>query len=474
MQFISTRGGTLGAYSDVLLEGLAPNGGLAVPELLPQFTNDDLERWRPLDYAGLATEVLALFATDIPREDLEQLTAHAYGEGRFASEDVVPLQKLDAQLTLVGLSEGPTLAFKDMAMQYLGQTLDYVLAKRDRVLNVLGATSGDTGSAAEHALRGRERVSVFMLSPQGRMSAFQRAQMYSLQDENVHNIAVKGVFDDCQNLVKRLAEDIDFKRGNNIGAVNSINFGRISAQIAYYVWAWLRATDELSADAREGFEVSFAVPSGNFGNILSGLYAKLMGLPVRKLVLAVNENNVLDEFFRTGFYRPRNAENTLATSSPSMDVSRASNLERFVFELLGRDGGRTAAAWSELAETGEIDLSVAQHTFEPLFGIVSGTSTHADRLATIRSVHDASGVTIDPHTADGVKVAREHLEDGVPMLVLETAKPQKFADTISEALGSPVDADAETQALLDAPQRVVELDDDEQLLRDFISKRVLR
>ncbi|GAA4054845.1 hypothetical protein GCM10023063_49140 [Arthrobacter methylotrophus] len=206
MQYISTRGGTLGSYSDVLLEGLAPNGGLAVPELLPRFTNEDLESWRSLDYAGLATAVLGLFATDIPREDLEQLTAHAYGEGRFVSEDVVPLQKLDAQLTLVGLSEGPTLAFKDMAMQYLGQTLDYVLGKRDRVLNVLGATSGDTGSAAEHALRGRERVSVFMLSPQGRMSAFQRAQMYSLQDENVHNIAVKGVFDDCQNLVKRLAE----------------------------------------------------------------------------------------------------------------------------------------------------------------------------------------------------------------------------------------------------------------------------
>ncbi|MGO2747068.1 threonine synthase [Microbacterium sp.] len=472
MQYISTRGGTLGQFSDVLLEGLAPNGGLAVPEQLPRLSADDLERVRVLTYPQLATEIIGLFATDIPRADLARLTENAYGGGKFAAEEIVPLTAVDG-MTLVGLSEGPTLAFKDMAMQFLGEALEYVLEKRDRVLNVLGATSGDTGSAAEHALRGLDRVSVFMLSPQGRMSAFQRAQMYSLQDENVHNIAVAGVFDDCQNLVKRLNTDLDFKRRHSIGAVNSINFGRIAAQIVYYVWAWLRTTDAVAESERAGFEVSFAVPSGNFGNILSGHYARTMGVPIHQLVLATNENNVLDEFFRTGHYRPRTSADTLATSSPSMDVSRASNLERFVFDLLGRDPERTAAAWHELEERDEIDLSAELDRFQDEFGIVSGTSTHDDRLATIRDLHDKTGVTIDPHTADGVKVARERIENGIPMLVLETAKPAKFADLIEEAIGQSVKPDADTQALLDAPQRVIEMPDDEQQLRAYISERAL-
>lgn len=473
MQYISTRGGSLGSYSDILLEGLAPNGGLAVPEFIPALSADDFERLRGLDYAQLATEIIGLYATDIPRDDLATICQRAYNTGRFDSADVVPLTPISADLTLVGLSEGPTLAFKDMAMQYLGEVLEYTLSKSDRVLNVLGATSGDTGSAAEYALRGRDRVSVFMLSPQGRMSDFQRAQMYSIDDANIHNIAVAGVFDECQSLVKALSEDVQFKRDHQLGAVNSINFGRISAQIVYYIWAWLRATDSIDAADRATAEVSFAVPSGNFGNILSGLYAKLMGVPVRRLVLAVNENNVLDEFFRTGHYRPRSAENTLATSSPSMDVSRASNLERFVFELFGRDGQQTAAAWSELASTNEIDLSSLQPRFVADFGIVSGTSTHADRIVTIKQCADSSGVLIDPHTADGVKVALSYRESDVPMLVMETAKPQKFADTMSEALGAPAPIDAATQALLDAPQHVVKMANDESQLRAFIAEHAL-
>ncbi|AGW41130.1 threonine synthase [Leifsonia xyli subsp. cynodontis DSM 46306] len=469
MRYISTRGGLLGPYSDTLIEGLAPDGGLAVPEELPRLDAEQLERWRPLDYAGLATEVIGLFATDIPREKLSRICRAAYRPEAFASPEIVPLRQIDGGMTLVGLSEGPTLAFKDMAIRFLGETLDVVLRESDRVLNVLGATSGDTGSAAEHALRGRERLAVFMLSPLGRMSAFQRAQMYSLLDDNVHNVVVDGVFDDCQNLVKRIAEDLDFKREHSLGAVNSINFGRISAQIAYYVWAWLRATD-----ARGPAEVSFAVPSGNFGNILSGHYARRMGLPVRRLALATNENNVLDDFFRTGRYRPRSAADTLPTSSPSMDVSRASNLERFVFDLLGRSAERTAAAWRELEVTGEIDLSAEQNRFLPEFGIVSGTSTHADRLATIRAVAESSGVTIDPHTADGVKVARPLVEPGVSMLVLETAKPQKFPETIAEALGVAPAPDAATRALLNATQRVTALPDDEGRLRALIAELALR
>lgn len=467
MQYISTRGGMQPQpFSETLLEGLAPDGGLAVPAELPRVDAAALEAWRGLSYPEFATEVIGLFATDIPREDLVRMTAAAYA-GFPAG--VVPLRPIDGGLTLVGLSEGPTLAFKDMAMQFLGQIVEYVLEKHDRVLNVVGATSGDTGSAAEHALRGKDRVSVFMLSPQGRMSPFQRAQMFSLDDANVHNIVIDGVFDDCQNLVKALAGDLAFKRTWSLGAVNSINLARIVAQVVYYFWAWLRATD-----ADGAAEVSFTVPSGNFGNILSGFFAKGMGLPVRRLVLAANENNVLDEFFRTGIYRPRSAADTLATSSPSMDISKASNLERFIFELVDRDPARVVGAWRDLGEQGFFDFSADQPRFAEEFGIVSGTSTHADRLATIRAVHEATGEIIDPHTADGVHVAREHVEDGVPMLVLETAKPQKFAETIREAIGVDLEYSPELRAMLDAPQHVTELADDEQALRAFIQQHALR
>ncbi|HWU29553.1 MAG TPA: threonine synthase [Microbacterium sp.] len=471
MRYISTRGGmTPQPFSETLLEGLAPDGGLAVPEQLPQVEAETLERWRALTYPQLAAEVLGLFATDIPREDLARMTADAYADFPDA---VVPLRSIGDGITLVGLSEGPTLAFKDMAMQFLGQALDYVLERKDQVLNIVGATSGDTGSAAEHALRGKDRVSVFMLSPQGRMSSFQRAQMYSLDDANVHNIAVEGVFDDCQNLVKKLAGDLEFKRAQHLGAVNSINLGRIAAQVVYYFWAWLRVTDAVEPEFRSGFEVSFTVPSGNFGNILSGFFAKGMGVPIRRLVLAANENNVLDEFFRTGVYRPRSAADTHATSSPSMDISKASNLERFIFELVGQDPSRVADFFRSIDEQGFVDLSAEQPRFEAEFGIVSGTSTHADRLATIRSVHEASGEIIDPHTADGVKVAREYVETDVPMLVLETAKPQKFAETITEAIGVELKFSAELQRMLAAPQHVTEMADDEQALRAFVAANAL-
>jgi threonine synthase len=472
MRYISTRGGMQPQpFSETLLEGLAPDGGLAVPETLPHVETETLERWRALTYPQLAAEVLGLFATDISREDLARMTDAAYTDFPDA---VVPLRSIGGGITLVGLSEGPTLAFKDMAMQFLGQVLEDVLEKQDRVLNIVGATSGDTGSAAEHALRGKERVSVFMLSPQGRMSSFQRAQMYSLDDPNVHNIAVEGVFDDCQNLVKKLSGDLDFKRAQNLGAVNSINLGRIAAQVVYYFWAWLRVTDAVEPEFRTGFQVSFTVPSGNFGNLLSGFFAKNMGVPIRRLVLAANENNVLDEFFRTGIYRPRAAADTHATSSPSMDISKASNLERFIFDLVDRSPERVVAAWRDLDQQGFFDFSAEQSRFEREFGIVSGTSTHADRLATIRSVYEGSGDIIDPHTADGVKVAREYVEQDVPMLVLETAKPQKFSETITEAIGVKLEFSPELRRMLDAPQHVTEMADDEQALRAFIQQHALR
>ncbi|GAA1595756.1 threonine synthase [Leucobacter chromiireducens] len=475
MKYISTRGGMAPApYSAILLEGLATDGGLVVPETVPQLTAERIEALRGLSYAELATEILSLYATDIPRADLAQMCAAAYSSENFVAEEIVPLTAIDEQISLVGLSEGPTLAFKDMAMQFLGQSLEYVLARSDRALNIIGATSGDTGSAAEYALRGKEGIAVFMLSPQGRMSDFQRAQMYSLTDANIHNIAVAGVFDDCQNLVKELSGDLEFKRAHELGTVNSINLGRISAQMVYYFWAWLRATDAVAADERAAFEVSFTVPSGNFGNILSGHMARAMGLPIRRLVLAANENNVLDQFFRTGIYEPRGAAETYATSSPSMDISKASNIERFIFDLLGRDTARLAAAWEELAETGRIDLTQELPRLDTEFGFQSGTSTHADRVATIRDVHASSGIIIDPHTADGVKVAREHVEPGIPMLVLETAKPEKFPDIVREATGIELGMPEHLADLLELPQHVTEMGNDAAALRAFIAERAVQ
>lgn len=476
MKYISTRGGMSPvSFSEILLEGLARDGGLAVPESIPSVSAKKLESWRSLSYAELATEILGLYIDDIPRTDLERICKAAYNESVFSGSDIVPLKPLANSLTLVGLSEGPTLAFKDLAMQFLGQVFEYVLARESRKLNILGATSGDTGSAAEYAMRGKLGVSVFMLSPHGRMSAFQRAQMYSLMDENIHNISVKGVFDDCQDIVKALAGDVTFKTSYHLGAVNSINWARICAQIVYYFWAWLRSSDAAANAGTDlsNYKVSFTVPSGNFGNILSGHFARSMGLPIHRLVLATNENNVLEEFFRTGIYRPRASAETLATSSPSMDISKASNFERFVFDLLGRDPKRLAAIWKKLEQEGSFDLSAQQARFSAEFGFVGGSSTHQDRLDTIRKVQQESDLLIDPHTADGVKVAQQFTETGIPMLVLETALPAKFGETIQEATGKTAPIPEHLKALADLPQKVVIMENDVEAIRDYITARAL-
>ena len=474
MRFISTRGGMAPAgFTDVLLSGLAPDGGLAVPESIPLVSRAQLEQWRSLSYSELAAEVIGLYATDIPAEDLSALTAAAYGPEHFPAP-VVPVHRLDevaGGLELVGLSEGPTMAFKDLAMQFLGQAIPYVLNRNGQVLNILGATSGDTGSAAEHAFRGQKGVAVFMLSPQGRMSDVQRAQMYSLDEPNIHNIAVDGVFDDCQNLVKALNNDAAFKATHAIGAVNSINIGRIAAQIVYYVWAWLRSTDALEEGLRSDYEVDVAVPSGNFGNIYAGHLARSMGVPIRRLILATNENNVLEEFFSTGVYRPRGRAETLATSSPSMDISKASNLERFIWQLLGPE--EFAQRWSELEAEGALDLSDHLDRLNTEFGFVSGSSSHADRLAAIGRVHSAADRLIDPHTADGVTVALRFMEPDFPTLVMETAKAAKFGETVTEALGRAQPDPPEITKLLALPQHVDTIANDEAPLRALIKANAL-
>ncbi len=487
MKYLSTRGDeTPRSFSEILLEGLAPDGGLYLPDHYPQVDAGTLARWRGLAYHELAFEILSLYIDDIPADDLKALAAKTYTAEVFGTQEIVPLKRLEGASTgsapstssgfagastgsartvyLEALSNGPTLAFKDMAMQLLGNLFEYELGRRGETLNILGATSGDTGSAAEYAMRGKHGVRVFMLSPHGRMSPFQQAQMFSLQDPNIHNIAVEGVFDDCQDIVKAVSGDLEFKRRHRIGTVNSINWARLLAQVVYYFAGYFQATTS------NGERVSFAVPSGNFGNICAGHVARMMGLPIERLVLATNENDVLDEFFRTGTYRVRGSAETHETSSPSMDISKASNFERFVFDLTGRDAARTRRLFAdEIARHGTFSVSPDEFARIPRFGFVSGSSTHADRLATIRDTWQRFGTMIDTHTADGLKVAREHATPGTPMIVLETALPAKFAETIVEALGREPGRPAAMQGIEQLPKRFTVMKPDADAVKRYIA-----
>ena len=514
MKYLSTRavsGDTSERkrFCEILLEGLAPDGGLYLPENYPQVDASTLEKWRRLPYADLAFEILSLYIDDIPAADLKAICRKTYTPEVFGTAKIVPLRPLEAGLYLEALSNGPTLAFKDMAMQLLGNLFEYELARRGEELNILGATSGDTGSAAEYAMRGKKSVRVFMTSPKGRMSAFQQAQMFSLQDANIHNIAIEGVFDDCQDIVKAVSNDLDFKRQYKIGTVNSINWARLMAQVVYYFAGYFQATQTPTLVASRAFggalplsslkgaaapadwqsqirgpglkesvplpKVSFTVPSGNFGNVCAGHVARMMGLPIDKLVVATNENDVLDEFFRTGVYRVRSSLDTHETSSPSMDISKASNFERFVFDLLGRDGDKTKSLFhDQLSQRSSFDLSgdAAFADAARRYGFASGKSTHADRIDTILDTYMRFDAIIDTHTADGVKVARQHMQPGVPMIVLETALPIKFAETIEEAIGIPPPRPAKFDGIEALPKRVVNLPADAAAIKRYIADNV--
>jgi threonine synthase len=480
VRYVSTRGfGTENPlpFGEILLEGLAPDGGLFVPQSYPQVSEAQLEQWRTLlteqGYAALAAQIVALFVDDIPLADLKALCAAAYGTGHdgkplFSNPDIVPVRRLsESEIWLAGLSFGPTAAFKDLAMQLLGQLFDYQLRRIDSWLTVLGATSGDTGSAAEYAMLGRERVRVAMLTPAGRMTPFQRAQMYTIADPRIANVAVDGVFDDCQDLVKAVNTDGAFKQRWHIGAVNSMNWGRLVGQVVYYFAAYLRTVSKI------GQPVSFAVPTGNFGNILAGHIARSMGLPIRDLVLATNENNVLVEFFETGVYRPRGSAETYATSSPSMDISKASNFERFIFDLFGRDAQRTADLFGrQLSENGQFDLSGTPEfaAIRDRYGFVAGSSTHQDRVATIHDLWERDGVLIDPHTADGVHVAQVYLDRvTTPLIAFEVALPVKFADTIHQAIGTEPPLPQRFEGIMQREQHVIPMPNDVDALKAWLS-----
>ncbi|MDR2454882.1 MAG: threonine synthase [Bifidobacteriaceae bacterium] len=470
MRYVSTRAlpGAAGLpFADILLAGLAPDGGLYLPERYPQTGPARLEQWRGLwareGYAALAGAVLELFAPEYGPDGIARLARRAYTAEKFSDPAIAPVERIGAgQLWLAHLAGGPTAAFKDLALQLLGELFEHELARRGTWLTVLGATSGDTGSSAERALEGRARIKVAMLTPRGRMTPFQQAQMYSIDDPSVANIAIDGVFDDCQDLVKALNLDAAFKARWRLGAVNSINWARVAAQVAYYFAAYFQTGQE---------RVSFAVPTGNFGNILAGHVARQMGLPVDALILATNENNVLHEFFQTGLYRPRAAAQTVATSSPSMDISKASNFERFAADLLGRDGARVAALFGRaLARDGCFDLGATPEFagVRQRFGFVSGASSHADRLAAIRRLWRDHGLLVDPHTADAVHVAAGSGVAG-PIVVLETALPVKFAQTIAEAVGFAPPVPPRFAGLLEAGRHAVDLPNDAAALKRWLA-----
>lgn len=468
MRYISTRGGMPhSTFCDILLSGLASDGGLVMPENYPAFSRTELAKLRRMNYPDLAFAILSRFIDDIPATTLRDIIRRTYTAAVFRNKDITPLHTLEDGLHLLRLSGGPTLAFKDVAMQLLGNLFEYVLEKTGGELNILGATSGDTGSSAEYAMRGKSGIRVFMLSPYAKMSVFQTAQMFSLQDPNIFNIAIRGVFDDCQDIVKSVSNDPVFKQKYHIGTVNSINWARVAAQVVYYFKGYFAATRS------DDEAVSFAVPSGNFGNIYAGHVARMMGLPVRKLILATNENNVLDEFFRTGCYRPRTAEETRQTSSPSMDISKASNFERFVFDMTDRDAEQVRKLWLAVEQGGSFHLA-GTAAWEKIMhsGFVSGSSSHAERIATIRKIHEQFGMLVDTHTADGLSTGMQYREPGVPLVCMETALPAKFAESIIEAVGHEPERPEGYENIENLPQRYTVMNADPDVIKIFLAENI--
>jgi threonine synthase len=376
---------------------------------------------------------------------------------------------LDDTLFIQELSNGPTLAFKDLAMQFLGNAFEYALSEKNEKINILGATSGDTGSAAEYAMKGKTAINVFMLSPAGKMSPFQRAQMYSIQEKNIHNIAVKLMFDGCQDLVKAVNKDENFKEKYKIGAVNSINWGRIAAQVVYYFKGYFAVAGETAQ------RVDFCVPCGNFGNICAGHIAKQMGLPIGRLIVATNENDVLNEFFTTGKYAPRSEAQTIATSSPSMDISKASNLERFIFDLLDRSPEKLKELWKKIDNGGSftLDAELLQKICQK-YGFVSGKNTHAGRIAAIREVYSKYGICIDTHTADGFAVAQKMRDSSVKTVILETAAAAKFEECFFEATSVKPVRPKQFESIENLPQKLLTIEPNLQILKNYIEENAIK
>ena len=457
MKYISTRGNIAPiGFKDAVMMGLATDGGLILPQSIPQIDRETLRSWSRLPYPDLAFNIISLFADDIPAPELKELIDRSYAS--FDHPETTPLIKKDG-VYILELFHGPTLAFKDVALQLLGNLFEYLLKERGEKMNILGATSGDTGSAAIAGVRGKQNIDIFIMHPHLKTSPIQALQMTTVLDENVHNIAVKGTFDDCQEIVKSLFNDLPFKKEYSLGAVNSINWARVMAQVVYYFYAWGRLPEQQ--------EVVFSVPTGNFGDIFAGYLAKRMGLPVSKLILATNENNILSRFVASGDY---SLGQVVQTVSPSMDIQLASNLERYLFYLFDESPERVKDAFAELQQTGRIvfsDQEIKRVQSEFLTCSVDEKQT----LATIASFSSENGYILDPHTAVGVRAALDCVKDGSSVICLATAHPAKFGDAVEKGIGFPLELPPRLAALQGLTTRCEVMEADRELIKRFLQER---
>jgi len=460
MHFVSTRGQAPAlSFSDAILAGLARDGGLYVPQTWPQLDSATIASFATAPYATIAARVIAPFLGDeFPAGAVESMIAEAYATFRHPS--ATPLVELEPGHYVLELFHGPTLAFKDVAMQLLARLMDHVLSARGARATIVGATSGDTGSAAIEAFRGRQNIDIFILHPEGRTSEVQRRQMTTVLDANVHNVALRGTFDDCQTLLKGLFNDLRFRDRVQLSGVNSINWGRIVAQIVYY----FKAAAQLGPPDRP---VSFVVPTGNFGDIFAGYAARQMGLPIEKLVIATNENDILARTLATGRYEIGTVTPTI---SPSMDIQVSSNFERLLFDAVGRDGAAIVRMMQNLGQSGA--FSIPPDALAAIrAGFSAGRTDEATTAATIRSTYEKSGYLLDPHTAVGVAQARQLLGQGTPIVTLATAHPAKFPAAVKAASGVEPGLPVWLADLYDRVERYDVLDNDLAAVEDFISAR---
>ena len=455
--YLSTRGTTEKvSFKDAVMMGLAEDGGLLLPETVPSVA-DRLDELAKLSYQELAFEILSLFTSDIPENHLKDLIGKSYST--FTTPEVAPVVK-KGDVYIQELFHGPTFAFKDVALQLLGNLFEYILKERGEQLNIIGATSGDTGSAAIYGVRGKENINIFILHPKGRVSPVQEMQMTSVTDSNVYNLAIEGTFDDAQDIVKAAFSDIDYKKKYKLGAVNSINWARVLAQIVYYFYGYFQAKKQ-GAD-----NVRFVVPTGNFGNIFAGYFAKQMGLPLDKIVLATNENNILSRFVKNGDY---STKEVVQTYSPSMDIQIASNFERYLYFLYGRDSVKVCEKMAELKKNGKITFSDAE--MEKVHGEFATFSTSNELTEkTIKSFYNETGYVLDPHTACGVAAALDMAD--ADYVCLSTAHPAKFPDVVEKAAGRIPEKPEGVAKLEKLDKRCVTIENDLEKVKKYVAEHV--
>ncbi|MBW1636727.1 MAG: threonine synthase [Deltaproteobacteria bacterium] len=464
MQYLSTRGGISPlSFTDAVMMGLAEDGGLLLPRTIPRIDSETLASWSGLNYPQLAFEIMSRFIDDIPSSNLKDIIHRSYAT--FNSEEVTPLVHR-GDLHILELFHGPTLAFKDIALQFLGNLFEYLLNKNDSILNIIGATSGDTGSAAIYGIRGKERLNIFILHPHQRVSHVQEKQMTTVTDRNVFNIAIRGSFDEGQAIVKTLFNDIEFKNKYHLGAINSINWARILAQVVYYVYSCLHVLSH-----EKDCSLDFTVPTGNFGDIFAGFIARRM-LPagtVRQLVLATNSNDILSRFVNQGTYSRGEVK---ITSSPSMDIQAASNFERYLYYLVDNDSARTKDLMEEFGKNGALDLTDYREQIRRDF--VSASVSDEEVSSTISRFFNEHDYILDPHTAVGVKVAEEFKTAGVPMVTFATAHPAKFGEAVEEAIKTVPPSDEVLSGILNAESKCKIMAASSKDIRDYVTRHALR